>query len=44
MDVILIVNKKENLCEKFNSVEPYGMNNSNIKVGEMNKTEAVIKK
>lgn len=44
MDVILNVKKKEELCKKFNSVEPYGMNNNSIKVGEMNKTETVIKK
>ncbi len=29
---------------QFNSVEPHGMKSKNIKVGEMNKTETVIKK
>ena len=29
---------------KINSIEAKGMKNNNIKVGEMNKTEAVIKK
>jgi len=44
MQKIMMVTHTGKSETQINLVEPNGMNSSNIKAGEMNKTEAVIKK
>ena len=44
MHKMMMAMHSENNGTQINSVEPRGMNSSNIKAGEMSKTEAVPKK
>ena len=44
MQKIMMATHPDKSETQINSIEPKGMKNNNIKVGEMNKTEAVIKK